>query len=290
MTTFKVMTFNIRGSLFEMDGDNIWENRADLNLATIKKYDPDIIGFQEFQSGNHKFYDEHLTGYAYELGLKTIDKGAFYHQTPIFWKPNRFELVDTDSFFLSETPSEWSLSWDSSLVRGAMWVILRDKDTGIEFMHMNTHLDHIGEEARVEGSKLIVQKIEACADGRPLIVTADFNSRAWAIPEDQIPSELIEHLKEHPPSPAGTVHSVYTEAGFRDSYLESGNEEDADTNTFHGFKGHEFAKLGYRIDWVLIRDGSSHKIMASQCEIIRDEVPPIYPSDHYPVMATLDLM
>lgn len=290
MTTIKMMTFNIRGALHD-DGENAWPKRADLNLATLKKYDPDIIGFQELMTINRAFYAEHLTGYTNVEGLKTADQGERADHNDIYFKADRFDLLDSGRFYLSETPDVWSKSWDSSLVRAANWVILRDKTDGVALLHLNTHLDHVGEQARVEGSKMIVNRINALRAEKklPVIVTADFNSRAWGMPKadfDKLP-DVYRRDDIDETTPAGTVHGVFTGAGFVDTFY-TGNTDHADTNTYHGFDGRDFPPMGLRIDWILTLDGAQ-TFTTEHCAIIRDEAPPQYPSDHYPVMATLAL-
>src|SRR5262245_50571215 len=107
------MTFNVRGS-FHQDDSNDWVTRRDLNVATILKYAPDIIGFQEAQSGNLEAYKSALGEYTCELGLISIRKAANYHRVPIYWKRDCFTKLDSGGFYLSETPDAWSVSWDSS--------------------------------------------------------------------------------------------------------------------------------------------------------------------------------
>lgn len=287
MTKFRIMTFNIRGCFAEMDGENVWQNRADLNVQTINRQAPDLIGFQEVQAGNLATYDQHLTAYEHELGPRTIieDSDEWTMYNPIFWRRNRFNQVDSGGFYLTRTPDRWSADWNSTFVRGATWVRLEDTQTGEQFIHINTHLDHIAELARVEGSKVIVQQAQDIGDHWPMIVTGDFNSRAWA-PPDEDPAAYPPPVESENLPPAGTAHGVYLKAGFRDAYLETGNQESLGTNTFHAFHGPDFPPVALRIDWVLIRNGSQ-QIRAESCRTIRDAQPPLYPSDHYPVVAEL---
>ncbi len=119
-----VITFNVRGS-FHADGINDWANRRDLNLATLRKYAPDIIGFQEAQSGNIEAYETELDGYNVEPGQLSIRQTEHYHRVPIYWKRDSFNKVECGSFYLSETPETWSTSWGSTLVRASNWVRLR---------------------------------------------------------------------------------------------------------------------------------------------------------------------
>lgn len=285
---FKVMTFNIRGALFQ-DGDNIWRKRADLNVATIQKYDPDLLGFQEYQHGNQETYDQHLTDYDYELGLPSSMEDEYRQFNAIYWKRDRYEKIDSGAFYLSETPDVWSKSWDTAVVRSANWVRLYDTENDMSFIYLNTHLDHISEQARVEGSKLIVQRLHNLRHtlAYPVIVTADFNSPAWDAGQDVLDNAPPPFRGDNFP-PAGTVHKVYTDTGYMDTFTAAGNTNKANTNTFHAFHGRGFPAVGLRIDWVLTLDGT-HTFTAQACDIITDEAPPVYPSDHYPVLATLDL-
>lgn len=180
MIPFKVMTFNLRGSYFEIDGANFWVYRADLNARTLQKYAPDIISFQEFQFGNLETYHHTLSEYAYELGLVTIDQSEFGMYNAIYWKAERFEALASGGFYLSPTPEVWSIGWDSALIRATNWIKFRDLWTHHHFLYVNTHLDHLGETARVEGSRLNVARIAQIRADLPVIITGDFNSRAWS--------------------------------------------------------------------------------------------------------------
>lgn len=284
MTTIKAMTFNLRGSMLEIDGVNYWPHRADLNISVLRRAAPDIIGFQEFQIGHRDSYAAHLPEYEHVIGHNTIDDSEFGMQNPIYWRRERFALRDCGAFYLSETPERWSVGWDGVFVRSVNWVRLHDTQAGFDLIALNTHLDHLGETARQHGARLIVGHLQAFAADLPVIVTGDMNSRVWAVEANggHIPPELSEEA-----TPPGTVHRIFTAYGLRDTFNEAGHAESADTNTFHDFKGEDYPAIGQRIDWVLIGDGAGHRLQTLDCAIIRDAQPPVYPSDHYPVMATV---
>ena len=173
--------------------------------------------------------------------------------------------MDGGGFYLSDTPDQWSAGWGANLVRAANWVKLRCVQTGIVFIHLNTHLDHESELARVNGSRLILERLDLLHGGTlPVIVTADFNAL-----------------------PGSESHRAYLEHGYRDTFTENGAR--AMVNTFHGFQGPAFEGAGVRIDWILVSDGAAQRFTTRSCEVIMDAGPPIYPSDHYPVLAELDL-
>jgi endonuclease/exonuclease/phosphatase family metal-dependent hydrolase len=252
----KVMSFNIRGTqLSIVDGVNAWKNRRKLNIATIQKYAPDIVGFQEAQKGNMEAYAKAFPEYSSFRGL-AANRPLKNEYNPIYWKASRFSQVDTGQFYLSPTPEKKSLGWDSSLIRVATWVKLRELASDTLFFVLNTHFPHEGSlhETRHHCAKLILEKVNAIAGDVPVIVMGDFN----ALPDS-------------------AAYQSFLEAGFSDSY--TGAES---VYTFHGFKGEDHSRVGERIDWIFIKHFST-----VDCQVITDAEPPIFPSDHYPVMAIL---
>lgn len=286
--SFKVMSFNIEGFFSEREDMYQWEKRADLNWQMIQNYDPDLFGCQEVQVGNLAFYRKYLPKYDIHLGLRTIiqdDERTMYN--PIFWKADQFEKCASGEFYLSQTPDKWSKSWDAMFVRGATWVKLQCVTNGKKFILLNTHLDHRGEQARIEGSKIIIKQIVSIRgeNDLPIILTGDFNSRAWAPFNEEFyeyPSPIIPNAL---PS-AGTVYNVYRDFGFLDTYLEAGHTNRLNMNTYHDYCGEVFPPAALRIDWILILNGVQ-KIHTKKFIIVRDAQPPIYPSDHYPIIAEL---
>jgi endonuclease/exonuclease/phosphatase family metal-dependent hydrolase len=265
----RVMSFNVRGSFHDALKKNAWRNRADLNVATIEYYAPDVVGLQEAQRGNLDAYRKRLPRYAHIRGPRYGN--AIPHDfNTILFDPERLEPLDSGGFWLSETPEKHSRSWDTRVARSATWALFTVLGIDLSFLHLNTHLDHVSTQARQEGSKLVVRRIVEIS-GRtgvdpPAIVTGDFNSR-----------------------PGSRTHKAFTESDFMDTYLAAGNEEGP--NTFHAFRG-----TGYRdahphrgprrIDWILLKDSKgrlridSHKIIHDA-----DETLGLYASDHYPIVA-----
>ena len=263
---FRAMTFNIRGS-YHRDGKNAWRRRADLCARIIKTYAPDLIGFQEFQKGNWRFYDTHLPEYECSLGPEYENYPPRSHNA-IYWNPERLQLLDSGGFWLSETLEVFSGSWGTHQKRSANWAKFRIIPSGVEFWHLNTHLDHKSAAARRQGARLIVRQLnELTGKELPVLVTGDFNAE-----------------------PGSPVHRIFTDAGFGDAHLLAGNPP---TRTFHKFQGEQFVprrpEREGRLDWVLWRDGSSVvRRNDISCHLVRDAEPPVYPSDHYPILASLE--
>ena len=252
----KVMSFNIRGTTgILVDGINAWNNRRQLNIATIQKYAPDIIGFQEAKQGNFEAYAKSLHDYHYFHGLAAPRNGGSEY-TPIYWKGKRFEPIENGNFYLSPSPDTESPAWDSTLVRVAAWVKLRELESNEAFFVLNTHFPHEGDihETRNHCAQLIIEKVNAHAADLPLILMGDFNA-----------------------TPDSKAYQRFIEAGFTDSY--TGQR----VNTFHNFEGEHYPLTGQRIDWILTK-----RFAPKSCEVIKDAQPPLFPSDHYPVLASLE--
>jgi endonuclease/exonuclease/phosphatase family metal-dependent hydrolase len=271
----RVMSFNVRGSFHDAARKNAWRNRAALNVATIKRYAPDVIGLQESQRGNLATYRRHLPRYARIRGPKYGN--AFpYDSNVILYDPEKLRALDTGGFWLSETPEKHSRSWGTRVARSATWALFVLTNTNLSVLHLNTHLDHVSAPARREGSHLIVEKIAEISDlpgeTPAVILTGDFNAR-----------------------PDSATHKNLTESGFMDTFLAAGNEEDQSANTFHAFQGTSYrdkhpARGPRRIDWILLKDPRG-RLETESHSIIRDaeEDAGLYPSDHYPIVADFRL-
>lgn len=254
------MTYNTRGAHYD-DGPNSWPHREPLNVRLLQQHTPDLIGFQEVHQENLAILEASQLGYAHLCGTPYNDDPP-YQYCAIAWNPQRLRLLDSGGFWLSETPDRHSRSWDTNCIRSATWVKLEWLETGLTFLHLNTHLDHISELARVEGTKLILRFLDQA--GLSLVTTGDFNC-----------------------PPASAAYRLFAEDGFVDAYFAAGNR--ATRWTYHGYYGQAYIphELDYdRIDWILVRNwGKETRVDA--CTILEDAQPPLYPSDHYPVMATL---
>jgi endonuclease/exonuclease/phosphatase family metal-dependent hydrolase len=283
MSTLRVMTFNIANALeTEDDGENAWAFRTPLNVRTIKRCAPDLIGFQQCDDGNLETYQNMLGEYHYILG-PAADGPDLYDYNAIAFLPERLTLLDSGGLYLSETPEIWSLGWDATYVKALTWARFRRIEDQKEFLSLNTHLEHIGERARVESVRLILRRLpELRSDDLPVIFTGDFNCNPWA------PSYRV-HVET---TFTGACYHLLRAYGFADTFLDAGGEDSAASFTFHGFEGARYwaahHHMAGRIDWILTLDGAS-SVQTKASLIVRDAEPPVYPSDHYPVVADLAL-
>ncbi|MCZ7646920.1 MAG: endonuclease/exonuclease/phosphatase family protein [Planctomycetota bacterium] len=265
MPTLRIMSFNVRGS-FVNDGANVWPARAALNVSTLKRHAPDLVGFQEIQTGNLETYARDWNGRRFERGPQYNNREPFCYPS-VAWDPGKLTLASRDEFWVSETPEAYSASWETACIRSAQLLRFAFEAGAPPLVFLNTHLDHVSKAARLEGAKLIVRKLEALAKGAAaVVVTGDFNA-----------------------DPDGEPYAVFRDAGYRDAYRECGHADGPDVFTFHAFTGRRVAKPDHgRIDWILLRDGA-RSIEARSFEILRDAEPPLYPSDHYPVVAEVEV-
>ena len=108
-----IMSANIRRrekfiNFNKMDmGIHRWWKRAQYYLENIKTVAPDILGAQEVQAGQYEFLTEHLVGYGSVVAYRD-KKGARSESCPIFYNEKRFELLDSGTFWLSDTPDQMS--------------------------------------------------------------------------------------------------------------------------------------------------------------------------------------
>lgn len=274
MSRLRVMTFNIHGTYN-------WEQRISLNIGVIQRVSPDIIGFQEVQSDNLAVYEEQLPEYDYISGPEIEGEAASYNA--IFWNPSRLEHIESYGYWLSETYKQPSLGWGAENMRAMSFARMKLLDNGQKFVHVNTHLDHRIERARIESAKLIIRTLTDFEyDAQPILLTGDFNCN----PD----SAVYQFLQEH-----GFV-DAYRTTGHEDiAYPETGNvAESAYSNTVHAYGWTKLSSSGakrtgsMRFDWIMLRD-TEKRFRPISCEIIREAQPPIYPSDHYPVVADFEI-
>lgn len=256
-TPLAVMSFNLRYGLAN-DGENSWPKRRDLVAGVIEKYAPAIVGMQECMIFQADYLAEKLENYRW-IGIDRDATGKG-ECTAILYRSDVLAPVAYGNFWLSETPEvPASKSWDSSLTRMATWVHFYDMTTKTFFYFFNTHLDHRGAEARLEGVKLIAARMKEVQG--PVVLTGDFNATA----EKSAP------------------YAALSEAGYTDAWLAAEHRAGS-TVTFGSFKAPN-PESEERIDWIFFGGG----VRVKRCETVNDNQDGRYPSDHYPVFAELVL-
>ena len=171
----KVMSFNVQTE----NGTKVdFDLRAEMLRDLMDELQPDSIGMQEVTTG----WIYRMDTFAFNASYAGVGEG----RTPggeassIYYRKDKFDLVNSGTFWLSETPDEAGTYLEASLYpRICTWAHLRDKVTGFEYIHINTHLDHLGnskggKELRTAQVRVILEYIQSFPDV-PMVMTGDFN-------------------------------------------------------------------------------------------------------------------
>jgi endonuclease/exonuclease/phosphatase family metal-dependent hydrolase len=183
----------------------------------------------------------------------------------VFFRKDRFDMVRTKTFWLSETPEvPGSMAWGAGLPRIVTWVELADKNSQEHLYFFNTHFANDSDSARIRSSGLLLYKADSIASGFPFVITGDFN---------MLPSSKGYAML------TGPFESVPL---LRDTYVITEKNPNGPAWTFNGFSD----KSGSgRIDYIFVRDGM--KVLNHSTIIKRSRG--INISDHWPVEATVKL-
>ncbi|NMH28961.1 endonuclease/exonuclease/phosphatase family protein [Flavobacterium silvaticum] len=253
-----VMTYNIRVD-FGGDGENNWQFRRDFLADQINYNNPDFMGTQEGKYHQLHYLDSLMTHHSW-FGISRDNSKTEGEFSAIFYNTDKFRLVSENTFWLSETPDKPSKGWDGAYPRICTYGLFEDKTSQKRFYVFNTHLDHIGELARSNGVKLILERMKSVNTSKlPVIVTGDFNSEMSSGAYKTMVSELIDtrsFSREKPFGPSGT---------------------------FNGFKFNEPVKM--LIDYIFVSKG----IDVEKYAVLSDSRDCRYPSDHLPVLAELKI-
>ena len=169
-----VLTYNIRYGTAP-DGDNSWEFRKPSTIAMIKVEKPDVFGLQEALGMQIEYISAECPSYGH-VGVPRDDGVSEGEIMAVFYNTDTQKLLDWGTFWLSETPDEPSKGWDAMCRRTATWTLFQDKASGRKYYFVDTHLDHCGSQARLNGLALIVDRIaQINPKGFPMVLCGDFN-------------------------------------------------------------------------------------------------------------------
>lgn len=256
--TLKVMTYNIRLDI-ESDGENSWTHRKDFFNAQIRFYAPDIFGVQEAKPNQVSDIAKALPQYAF-VGIGRDGNGQG-EASDIFYAKEKFKVMESNTFWLSPTPEVVSKGWDAAYNRICTYALLKNKQNNKMIWVFNTHLDHVGEEAKTKGLELILSKMEKLNVNKyPVVLMGDFNSE----PE----TDRIVSLKNK----MNDARTVSKEKAF------------GPYGTFNNFKYNEATT--HLIDYIFLSKGNS--ITVNKYAVLSDAKDLRYPSDHFPVFIEID--
>ncbi|WP_053970528.1 endonuclease/exonuclease/phosphatase family protein [Mangrovimonas sp. ST2L15] len=253
----KVMTYNIKLD-YPKEGENSWTNRKPFFINQIKFHEPDVMGVQEAMPNQMKDMSLLLPEYA-SLGVGRDDGKDEGEYSAIFYKKKKFKVLESSTFWLSETPEKVGMGWDAVCNRVCTYALLQNQDTDEKFWVFNTHFDHVGKEARKNSALLIIEKIQELNKERlPVILTGDFNME----PEHESIQYILRTLKD-----SKTISNMAF----------------GPTGTFNGFHFNE--PVTRRIDFIFV----SENIQVNKYAVLSDNWDLHYPSDHFPIVVELHL-
>lgn len=252
----KVMTYNLRYA--SPIGANSWPVRRPILTNLIHAQSPDLIGTQEGLFYQLKDVENDLGAYRWiGLGREGGSRGEFM---AIFYKPDRFEPIEYDHYWLSDTPDViGSATWGNTVRRMVTWVKFRDLAAKQDLYFINTHFDHQVEHARRKSAELLLERSMKLGTTLPVIVTGDFNAAA---------------------GDSAAYQTLVGPDRFLDAWDLAKRLGDR-TRTFNSFQ-YPAPMEGARIDWILYR-GPIQPVEIQVDDFAKDNQ---YPSDHFPVIAT----
>lgn len=254
----RVTSFNIRYGTAN-DGLNSWPLRKELVMQVVRQEAPHVLGVQEAL----RFQLDEL-GRAFpqfeELGVGREDGQQAGEYAAILFDRERLRVLETGTFWLSASPEEIaSTSWGNTLTRICTWARFEDLQTGDSLHVFNTHWDHRSQNSREKSAELILTRVRELAAGGPAMVLGDFNAGET--------NPAFRRLLEDERTPlADSFRQVHPQA--------------TAVGTFNGFQG---KSDGEKIDAVLV---SEHWAVLD-ARIVRPEEGGRWPSDHYPVSASV---
>jgi len=251
--THRIMSFNVRCTNVGIYGQ---KQRVGAVVAEINDIAPDSFGVQEATPEWMEDLKANLPAYGV-VGVGRDDGENSGEFSAIFYLKNRYDLLDSGTFWLSDTPDVPSRSFGSFLNRVCSWALLKDKETGVEFLHMNTHFD-TAKGPREKSVPLILAKAAEHSD-IPVVCTGDFNS--------------------------GEMSSAYLALLSGD--LKNAKFEAKDTMSVVTFNNQlHIRRLGPVLDHILVND----KVNSLVYRVVTDKYDGKLPSDHYPIYADLEFI
>lgn len=256
LSELRVMTWNIRLDV-SSDGLDRWDNRREALVGEVLHRKPHIVGFQEALPQQVAFLDENLSGYQrYGVGREDGDQEGEY--SPIYYDTTVFELFYARTLWLSPTPHLPEKGWDAACKRIMTLTDLVSRENRAHYTIVNTHWDHVGDTARMESAKMILDYLfkvgyQANVDKSTyILLIGDLNAVPTSAPVRHIAQKLT------------------------DSCPRNKNQQ----GTFNGFKLKK--KYDQRIDYIW------YQLDGYKCVRYESPQPKVkgrHVSDHFPVIA-----
>ncbi|WP_069998740.1 endonuclease/exonuclease/phosphatase family protein [Cellulosilyticum sp. I15G10I2] len=256
----KIMTFNVRSDNI-LDMKNRWQDREDIVYDLLEEYPCDILGMQEVSNSMHKDIEENVQDYEI-IGMGRTRKLFAEKNSLLISK--KHSIVEHETFWLSKTPKKaGSTIWYSLFPRICTTAIVQC-ESKLKVRVYNTHLDVLLPHAREYGLKKIGEFIEKhhAKEKLPCILMGDFNA-----------------------TPNSKVIQEFSRGSYMNKKFIAVQETDKNLykkTTMGMFKGNQ---KGMHIDYIFV----SEEFTINDVEILRYNKEGKYPSDHYPVIADVEI-
>ena len=254
----KIATFNLRMDT-PSDGENAWFHRKDMVNDLIRFYGFDLFGTQE--GFTHQLNDIlRLSDYRF-IGVGRDDGKDAGEHCAIFYRSDRFKVLDQGDFWLSEHPEKPGRGWDGTCCnRICTWGKFEDLKNHKQFYFFNVHYEYEGDVARRESSNLMISRIKSIAGNQPVFLTGDFNA---------FPTE--EPIR------------ILNDSGFlNDSYKITKEAPFGPVCPYHGYDS--TIKTEERLDYIWVTDS----IQIDKYGVLTNTLYGHTPSDHFPVMVVAE--
>lgn len=254
--TTNLISYNIK---YDNTSDTVnnWNDRKASMVKLLQHYDADIVGIQEGLNRQLTYLNSALPGFAY-VGVGRDDGKEKGEYTAILYNTDKFKVLKTNTFWLSESPEKVSVGWDAALERICTYALFENLLTKKQFWVFNTHFDHIGTKARTNSAQLIFKMInEINTEKVPVILMGDLN----LTPD----TEAIRFLKQN----------------LTDAKENSKKPFYGPLGTFSGFDQERI--LSDRIDYIFVNDVEVLSYIHIDDRMANNK----HISDHLPVLITI---
>ncbi|MFP4535096.1 MAG: endonuclease/exonuclease/phosphatase family protein [Spirochaetaceae bacterium] len=256
---FVIGTCNIRYAAD--DRENHWSSRLPLLAKALRGAAPALLGTQEGWEWQLRELEEKLPNH------RIVDDNRYWMEErmyPTLFVSRDVEVHKGGDVWLSETPDlPGSRSFGSLYPRLMCWAEVSVGDAP-PFICANLHLDHQSPETRVSQIDVALTRLgELLRPGMPLCLLGDFNDP----PGGAVARAIIRR---------GSALGVHLYDPWQELELP-------ESSSYHGYGMAE--EDWSRIDWILLSD----QFETIDIDYERTAEPPLYPSDHYPVIARVRL-
>ncbi len=276
----RVMTYNVRYSVGDRKSkDNNWKARRDDFANLVESENPDVIGFQEVLPDQREWLEKRFPDYAFVGEGRNADRKSG-EASPVAYRKKRFKATSAGTFWLSETPDvPGSKSWGAAFPRICSYLVLEDAATGKTFSFASTHTDHKSEEAREKGMLLIIKRMKEFGKGAPVVLVGDLNCLEFERPSISVRRILKDamHISKTPPE--GSWRTC-THWAWRDKETTIA-EALRQSPKVRSVKGDD----AERIDYIYVSRGT--EVLDYRTVSKPRPGKKLYPSDHFPSVATI---